>query len=180
MLLDPETFTRGCRMIERHIRTRADAAWATEDFKLKFVSFGTDFPEVSTPQFLWACERWIQQATGEFLRFPTWQQLMVPLYRCQSGLPNRAWGFKEDLPRSLQPTRQQLALLPSGSGSTTPDGAENPAAYHLVAAGSDSPRLLPAPVRHPQGLTEETWREHLQEQAQLRKQQKQGPNVSAA
>ena len=179
MLLDPEAFTRGCRMIERHIRTRADAAWSTEDFKLKFVSFGTDFPEVSTPQFLWACERWIQAATGEFLRFPTWRQLMVPLYRCQGGMPNRAWGFKEDLPRSLQPTRQQLAMLPPGSNPIPPDGAENPAAYHLVAAGSDGQRLLPPADPVPRGLTPEKYREHLQEQARLRKQQKQGAHASA-
>jgi hypothetical protein len=180
MLLDPEAFTRGCRMIERHIRTRADAAWSTEDFTLKFVSFGSDFPEVSTPQFLWACERWIQGATGEFLRFPTWRQLMAPLYRCSAGLPNRRWGFKEDLPRSLQPTRQQLAMLPSGPGSSPPDGAENPAAYRLVTAGSDDQRLLPAADPVPRGLTPEKYREHLREQAQLREQQKQGPHASAA
>jgi len=175
MLLDPEAFTRGCRMIERHIRTRADAAWSTEDFKLKFVSFSTDFPEVSTPQFLWACERWIQGATGEFLRFPTWRQLMVPLYRCQSGVPNRAWGFKEDLPRSLQPTRQQLAMLPSGLASPPPDGAENPAAYSLVAAGGDEQRLLPAAASDSQSLSRKDWIEYLQ-----KGQQRQGSNASAA
>ena len=180
MLLDPEAFTLGCRMIERHIRTRADAAWSTEDFKLKFVSFSADFPEVSTPQFLWACERWIQAATGEFLRFPTWRQLMAPLYRCDAGLPNRAWGFKPDLPRSLQPTRQQLAMLPSGSGPSPPDGAENPAAYRLVAAGSDGQRLLPPAGPVPRGLTPERYRQHLQEQARLRKQQRQGSHASAS
>jgi hypothetical protein len=173
MLLDPEAFTRGCRMIERHIRTRADAAWSTDDFKLKFVSFGTDFPEVSTPQFLWACERWIQGATGEFLRFPTWNKLMVPLYRCSDGIPMRAWGFKEDLPRSLQPTRQQLAMLPSRPPSLPPAGAEDPAAYSLVAAGSDGQRLLPA-AEASRGLTAEQWRMHLWGQAQLRKQAKEG------
>jgi hypothetical protein len=173
MLLDPEAFTRGCRMIERHIRTRADAAWSTEDFKLKFVSFSSDFPEVSTPQFLWACERWIQGATGEFLRFPTWRQLMVPLYRCQSGAPNRAWGFKEDLPRSLQPTRQQLAMLPSGLASAPPDGAENPAAYRLVSAGGDGQRLLPAVASDSPGLTREEWAEYLRERDRLKEQQRQ-------
>lgn len=173
MLLDPEAFTRGCRWIERHIRIRPDAAWNTEDFKLKFVSFNTDFPEVSTPQFLWACERWIQGATGEFLRFPTWNKLMVPLYRCRDGIPMRAWGFKEDLPRCLQPTRQQLAMLPSRPPSLPPAGAEDPAAYSLVAAGSDGRQLLPA-AEVSRGLTAEQWRQHLREQAQLRKQAKRG------
>jgi hypothetical protein len=163
MLLDPEAFTRGCRMIERHIRIRPDAAWNTEDFKLKFVSFSSDFPEVSTPQFLWACERWIQGATGEFLRFPTWQQLMVPLYRCSGGMPIRVWGFKEDLPRSLRPTHQQLAMLPKGSASLPPDGAENPAAYSLVMAGSDGQRLLPAAAPDSQSLSRKDWIEYLQE-----------------
>lgn len=179
MLLDPEAFTRGCRMIERHIRVRPDAAWSTEDFKLKFCSFSSEFPEVSTPQFLWACERWIQGATGEFLRFPTWRQLMAPLYRCQGGMPNRAWGFKPDLPRSLQPTRQQLAMLPAGPGSSPPDGAENPAAYSLVAAGGEQ-RLLPAAAPDSLSLTPEQWAEHLQEQRRLRQQQLQEGHVSAA
>jgi len=175
MLLEPEAFTRGCRMIERHIRIRADAVWSTEDFKLKFVSFSSDFPEVSTPQFLWACERWTQGATGEFLRFPTWSKLMVPLYRCQSGVPNRAWGFKEDLPRSLQPTRQQLAMLPSGLALPPPDGAENPAAYSLVAAGGDGQRLLPAGASDSQSLSRKDWIKYLQEG-----QQRQGSNASTA
>ena len=174
MLLDPEAFTRGCRMIERHIRTRADAAWSTEDFKLKFVSFSSDFPEVSTPQFLWSCERWIQGATGEFLRFPTWRQLMAPLYRCDAGLPNRAWGFKEDLPRSLQPTRQQLAMLPPGSGPSPPGDGENPAAYRLVIADGNGQSLLEPAGPVPRGLTPERYRQHLQEQAQLKKQLKRG------
>jgi hypothetical protein len=173
MLLDPEAFTRGCRMIERHIRTRADATWSTEDFKLKFVSFSTDFPEVSTAQFLWACERWIQGATGEFLRFPTWQQLMVPLYRCSGGIPMRAWGFKEGLPRSLQPTQQQLALLPSRPTSLPPAGADNSAAYSLFAAGKEGRRLLTA-AKASAGLTVQQWHEHLLQQAELRKQAKRG------
>jgi hypothetical protein len=177
MLLDPEAFTRGCRMIERHIRIRPDAAWNTEDFKLKFVSFNSDFPEVSTPQFLWACERWIQGATGEFLRFPTWNKLMVPLYRCSGGMPIRVWGFKEDLPRSVRPTHQQLAMLPKGSASLPPAGAEDPAAYSLVAAGSDGQLLLPA-AEASRGLTAEQWRMHLREQAQLRKQAKRGSRAS--
>ena len=179
MLLDPAAFTRGCRMIERHIRTRADAAWSTEDFKLKFVSFSSDFPEVSTPQFLWACERWIQGATGEFLRFPTWQQLMVPLYRCSAGIPSRAWGFKESLPRSLQPTQQQLAMLPAGLGPTPPNGAENPAAYSLVAAGAQQ-RLLPAAAPDSLSLTPQQWDEHLREQRRLKERQRQESNASAA
>jgi hypothetical protein len=169
MLLDPEAFTRGCRMIERHIRTRPDAAWDTEEFKLKFLSFSIDFPEVSTPQFLWACERWIQDATGEFLRFPTWQQLMVPLYRCQGGMPNRAWGFKADLPRYVQPTSQQLAMLPAVSGAIVPKGAENPAAYHLAAAGNGQ-RLLPAHAPRRRGLTPDEWEQHLREQRELKRQ----------
>jgi hypothetical protein len=112
VLLDPEAFTRGCRMIERHMRTRSEVIWSPEDFKLKFVSFNSEFPEVNTSQFLWACERWIQETDDEFLRFPTWKQLMAPLYRCENGIPNRSWGPRPDLPRSVQFTAEQLNQLP--------------------------------------------------------------------
>ncbi len=120
MLLDPEAFTRGCRMIERHIRTRSEVTWSPEDFKLKFVSFNSEFPEINTSQFLWACERWIQKTDDEFLRFPTWRQLMVPLYRCENGIANRSWGPRPDLPRSVQFTAEQLDQLPPAVQSVEP------------------------------------------------------------
>lgn len=107
-------------MIERHIRTRADVTWSPEDFTLKFVSFNSEFPEVNTPQFLWACECWIQKTDDEFLRFPTWRQLMVPLYRTENGIANRSWGPRPGLPRPVQFTAEQLDQLPAAVQSVEP------------------------------------------------------------
>jgi hypothetical protein len=66
-------------------------------------------------------------------------------------------------------------MLPSGLASPPPDGAENPAAYSLVAAGGDGQRLLPAAASDSQSLSRKDWIEYLQEG-----QQRQGSNASAA
>ena len=145
-MLDPKAFVKGCTLVANHIRTRADCKWDEEDWKLKYASFGDDFPEVSSIQFLWACERWIQiQGAGNFLRFPTWNELMAPLYRCENGLANRSWGPKEDLPKSVRFSTDQCLLMPTRPHSIAPaPDPQNAQAYEVVGLGAKYlPQLTP-------------------------------------
>ena len=92
--------------------------WSTAVCNLKYESFRSEFPEVNDPQFLWACERWIQlYSSKDFAKVPTWAELMVPLYATENGRANRSWGFKRDLPGFAQPTAQQQSLLPTEARS---------------------------------------------------------------
>jgi hypothetical protein len=141
-----EQFEAVCSMVAAQLRIKESDRWGETITKLKFVSFSSEFPEVSTQQLLWSAEQWIQQTAGkDFLRYPTWRELLSPLYRCEGGLANRSWGFREELPNHLLPTAAQKALLPSRSRSTL--GAPDPVnadAYRLVGAAAQSQKLLPA------------------------------------
>lgn len=99
----------------------------------KYESLREAFPEVDDRMLIYACEQWMQVAE-EFSRFPTWNELMRSLYRCDgNGLPVRHAGFKPTLPPRVQPTPQQLAMLPSRDEiDRTPPGA-NPEAYRIVS-----------------------------------------------
>lgn len=169
-MLDAKFFVKGCALIAKHIRTRADASWDDDDFTLKYVSFSDAFPEVNDRQFLWCCERWIQsQRPQEFLRFPTWNELMAPLYRCEEGLANRSWGPREGLPQHLQFSPEQLQLLPRAVRSVLPPpDPRNTEAYRLTGRARAPGPLLPEadPTLLAPGaetlLTEEQWANHLQ------------------
>jgi len=112
--LPPDTFFLGVELIWSHLRLKESDRWQSTIALLKHRSFVSEFPEVTAKQFLWTCERWVQASGGEgFQRFPTWRELMAPLYRCENGLANRTWGMRPDLPANLLPTQEQLALMPS-------------------------------------------------------------------
>ncbi len=112
-LLQPEAFFMGCEILFSHLRLKESDRWSEGVALVKLASFTDAFPEVSDRQFLWACEQWVQAATGNgFRTVPPWRELVAPLYRQEAGLANRSWGFKPDLPAFLQPTPQQLQLLP--------------------------------------------------------------------
>lgn len=112
-LLQPEAFFMGCEILFSHLRLKESDRWSEGVALVKLASFTDAFPEVSDRQFLWACEQWVQAATGNgFRTVPPWRELLAPLYRQEAGLANRSWGFKPDLPAFLQPTPQQLQLLP--------------------------------------------------------------------
>ena len=70
---------------------------------------------------------------------------MSPLYRCENGLANRNWGFKDELPQLVAPKPEQLAMLP---------------------APPQKPTALP-PAEQPtyQGLTKQIWQNYLKEVA---------------
>lgn len=167
-MLDAASFTKGCRLIDKAIRTRADASWDPEDFTLKFASFSSEFPEVNSRQFLWCCECWIQAQGDGFLRFPSWKQLMAFLYRTENGLANRSWGPKPDLPPLAQFSADQRRLLPAAARSVLPPpDPANAEAYAVVGRGAVEGPLLPeAPGRflthaEASALTEELWQQHL-------------------
>jgi len=120
-LLQPRNFLIGSEVIFSHLRLKEADRWSEAVALLKLASFQQAFPEVNDGQFLYACEAWCQAATaGTFHAFPTWRELMAPLYRCENGLANRSWGFKPGLPQYLQPSVEQLKMLPQRPESLLP------------------------------------------------------------
>ncbi len=164
--LDAETFLAGAEMIQQQLRIKRDDQWSTNVCKLKFSSFKTEFPEVSSIQFFWACEQWIQMFSAKaFATFPTWQELMIPLYAAENGKANRSWGFKRDLPSFVAPTESQRAQLPerprSIAGAADPMNRE---AYEVVITPRPEPQhLLPEGGLSENGLTAEQWASYLRE-----------------
>lgn len=137
-----KVFLAGVEMVQQSLRLKKEDLWSPQVCKLKYTSFVNEFPEVAEHQFFWACEQWIQSTGGkDFLRFPTWGQLMVPLYASENGVANRSWGFKRDLPHFVAPNEGQKALLPqvavSIAGAADPQNAQ---AYEVVSA-VDRPAL---------------------------------------
>jgi hypothetical protein len=156
-----ETFLAVAEMIAAQLRIKEADRWSAAICKLKFVSFTTDFPEVTDPQFLWAAEQWLQSTGGkDFLRYPTWRELMAPLYRTENGLANRSWGFRETLPPMCQPTPAQLQLMPATPQSIAgpPDSCFGGVLTPFVP---DHRPRLPPPVEGWQGLTPEDWAAYL-------------------
>ncbi len=164
--LDAETFLAGVEMIQQQLRIKRDDQWSTVVCTLKYTSFCSEFPEVQSHQFFWACERWIQMFSAkDFATFPTWQELMVPLYAVENGRANRSWGFKRDLPAYVAPTESQKDLLPERPRSIA--GAADPLnrdAYEVVITPRSEPQhLLPQGGLGEDGLTAEQWAKYLRE-----------------
>jgi len=156
-----ETFLAVAEMIAAQLRIKDADRWTTTICQLKFVSFTTEFPEVSDPQLVWAAEQWLQNTGGkDFLRYPTWKELMVPLYRSENGLANRSWGFRQELPAMCKPTDEQLRLLPQRTVSITASPDPHNAAAYLPFATTELPAL---PPRHDEGpgLTPAKWADYL-------------------
>ena len=155
-----ETFLAVSEMVASQLRIKEADRWSANICKLKFVSFQTEFPEVNDQQFLWAAEQWIQSvSTQSFVRYPTWKEIMSPLYRSENGLANRSWGFKEELPGMCRPTPQQLTMLPSAPKSIAPSPDPNNAGAYVPFESTNHPVLPPAETK---GLTAEDWANHLE------------------
>lgn len=157
-----ESFLAVAEMIAAQLRIKEADRWSPHICQLKFVSFCSEFPEVTDAQLLWAAEQWLQNTGGvEYLRYPTWRELMSPLYRCENGLANRSWGFKGFLPSHIQPTTTQIRMLPSKPQSlAAPPDTQNAAAYTRF----DSPHqvAMALPAAHPtEGLTPAKWADYL-------------------
>jgi hypothetical protein len=138
-------------MIWAHLRTKESDRWTTAVGLIEHHAFVHDFPEVSTKQFVWATNQWIQSTAGkEFIRFPAWRELMAPLYRCdEKGLAVRCWGLRPELPPGLQMTPEQLALMPE----------RRPSPLDVIAAGPNGlPMLASAGPRQPLPLPGEEQR----------------------
>lgn len=156
-----ETFLAVAEMIAAQLRIKDADRWSAAICKLKFVSFTTAFPEVTDPQFLWAAEQWLQGTGGkDFLRYPTWRELMAPLYRTENGLANRSWGFRESLPPMCAPSPDQLRLLPASPESIAepPDPSSRAALLRFIADQRPQPQL---PDEGWQGLTPADWAAYL-------------------
>lgn len=161
--LTPETFLAAAEMIAAQLRIKEADRWSPHICRLKFHSFTSEFPEVNETQFLWAAEQWIQGLTpGQFTRYPTWKELMAPLYRTENGLANRSWGFKAELPPFVLPTAMQLAALPTSRRSlaAAPDPVNAAAYVPFEADGRDLP-LLPPGAANDTPLTPERWADYL-------------------
>jgi hypothetical protein len=167
-------FLAVCEMVASQLRIKESDRWGETICRLKFSSFCSEFPEVSTEMLLWAAEQWIQSTAGkDFLRYPTWRELMAPLYCCKNGLAHRAWGFSPNLPKYLAPTPAQLALLPTTDGPPPPPDPANAAAYQLVGAAAGQRLLAPAsPQPAERRLTQQEWDAYL---AQAKKRKTSAP-----
>lgn len=155
-----ETFLAVSEMLASFMRLKEADRWTPHICQLKFASFCSEFPEVNEKQFVWAAEQWLQ-STGlkDFLRYPTWRELMAPLYRSENGLANRSWGFRHDLPPMFLPTADQLALLPAAPRSMTAAPDPQNAAAYVPFETTELPAL---PPEHPKtGLTPEKWADYL-------------------
>lgn len=156
-----ETFLAVSEMLAAFMRMKEADRWTATICQLKYVSFCSEFPEVNDKQFTWAAEQWLQGTiSSNFYRYPTWRELMAPLYRSENGMANRSWGFRPDLPPMFLPTPQQLAMLPATprSMSAAPD-PQNAGAYQLF----DSPHQAAiSPAKDDgQGLTPAKWADYL-------------------
>lgn len=161
-----ETFLAVAEMVAAQLRIKDADRWSAHICQLKFVSFTTEFPEVSDAQFLWAAEQWLQ-STGDrdFIRYPTWRELMVPLYRSENGLANRSWGFRDNLPPMCQPGPQQLALLPRQARSIAASPDPNNAAAYVPFETQQHP-VLPPGLDEAIGLSPRQWAEYLTQLAE--------------
>lgn len=153
-----ESFLASIQMLYQHLRLKDADRWTPAVARIKHIFFVESFPEVSDRQFMWCCERWIQNTKPEtFHRLPTWDELMRFLYRTRAGKPERSWGFRDDLPSYILPNPKQLAMLPSASSAAPPDD-ENYEAYKVRTASG--PLLTPSGQRHQTPL-ERLWQQHL-------------------
>lgn len=160
--LTRETFLAVAEMVAGHLRIKDADRWSPHVCRLKFHSFTAEFPEVSDTQFMWAAEQWIQGLDDGFHRYPTWRELMAPLYRCEAGLANRSWGPRPDLPAFARFKPEQLALLPQEPRSQlAPPDQRNAAAYDPREPGR--PALPALRANDERGLTDEAWQAHLEE-----------------
>ena len=158
-----ETFLAVAEMVAAQLRIKEADRWSAHICQLKYVSFSGEFPEVSDSQFLWAAEQWLQGTGGkDFLRYPTWKELMAPIYRCENGLANRSWGFRAELPDMCRPSHAQLALLPQQPRSIAlPPDPANTGAY-VPFQVDHHPALPPARDIGPV-LTPQKWASYLEE-----------------
>ncbi|MEB3360684.1 MAG: hypothetical protein VKI42_01015 [Synechococcaceae cyanobacterium] len=158
--LSQETFLAVAQMVAGHLRLKEADRWSPHVCRLKYHSFSSEFPEVGDAQFMWAAEQWIQGTSPEaFHRFPTWAELMAPLYRTEAGRANRSWGPRPDLPPFVQFKPAQLSLLPAARQSllNAPD-QQNAAAYQVVGVG----QLVLPEAGDPPGLSDEEWEAYLE------------------
>lgn len=169
--LTPETFLAVAEMIAGHLRLKEGDRWSPHVCRLKFHSFTSEFPEINEAQFMWAAEQWIQGTeAATFLRYPTWGELMAPLYRSEAGRANRSWGPKADLPAFVRFRPEQLALLPATPRPLAqPPDQRNIDAYRTVgrAGEAEAQGLALKPVAEQPlltgcGLTESEWRDYLE------------------
>lgn len=155
--LNIETFLAVAEMVAAQLRIKEADRWSPQICQLKYVSFVSEYPMITGQQLMWSAEQWIQSTTKDFLRYPTWDEMMAPLFRCEGGRVNRSWGFREDLPAYLRPQRWQLDLLPPLQSVLPPPDASNRRAYALAGAAAaaaaqgllleaapEPPRLMPA------------------------------------
>lgn len=169
--LTPETFLAVAEMIAAHLRIKEADRWSAHICRLKFHSFNSEFPEITEPQFMWAAEQWIQGLEpNAFKRYPTWKELMSPLYRSENGLANRSWGFRQELPSFCRPTADQVALLPSKPASLSQAPDTHNAAAYVPFHVTEHPLLPPSKDESP-ALTPEKWADYIkwvaQEEARL-------------
>lgn len=140
-----ETFLASIQMIYQHLRLKELDRWTPATARIKHFFLSDEYPNISDRQFMWACEQWIQAtAPDKFHRLPTWDELMRFLFRCDARGPQRAWGFRDDLPEYIRPTSAALSLVKAGIALLAPADAEDPGAYTPVTPTAKGAMKKPA------------------------------------
>lgn len=160
--LSRETFLAVAEMVAGHLRLKEADRWSAHVCRLKFHSFTSEFPEVNDAQFMWAAEQWIQALDDGFHRYPTWRELMAPLYRCEGRLANRSWGPRPELPGFVRFKPEQLALLPELPSSLLPPPDRHNADAYRVVPPPGWKLLPPVEAAANQGISDEEWQAYLQ------------------
>lgn len=171
----PEVALAQLEAIEAFLRLPLAAQLTKEQRKMKLMLLQSSFPETSTAHLCWCVARWMEKVGSDgFARFPSWEEVLAPLYIELNGHPSRQAGYKPTLPSFLRPATWQLQALKFGlqeesernnpqlpaaadEGSPLPAPQEEAAAF--FAGNPDHPAALLYVSRPPKrvGLDAENW-----------------------
>lgn len=136
----PEVVLAQLEAIEAFLRVPSAAQLTADQRKMKLVLLQSEFPETSTAHLCWCVAQWMERCgSEEFRRFPSWEEVLAPLYIELNGRPSRAAGYKKTLCPFLQPAAWQLEALQFGLQEEAAQGASQ------LAPAPEGGSPLPAP-----------------------------------
>lgn len=146
--LSAENALRQIEIIEEYLRIPLASRMDGDQRQMKVVLILNSYPETSNAHLAWAVAQWMERPSGEFAKFPSWAEILSPLYkRTSSGMPVRGWGYSDSLPPFLKPAMWQLQEIARASDAPgAPPGAEDPGAYGPPPARPLLPAAPGAPI----------------------------------
>lgn len=126
--MNTDEFSQISTMIFSHLRLRINDHWPPIAVPVKLASLLSAFPGLTKNQYLYAAEKWIQanpDASGKYKAFPTWRELMVPLFNTgmNNGLAYYHLGTRDGVPDPLRvdPAPQLAPATPVNPAPANPD-----------------------------------------------------------